>query len=782
MPAPQPSKRGHARLQDHAAIALVSMAILLFEILITRLLSVTLSYHFAFLAISLAMFGLAAPGVWMSVRPPGPRALLYALMAGALSLPLSVLGIVHLGASLRGMPSVWVAFLLAPMLALGSGVCVLLLGARGGAVARMYAADLAGGALGAVLAVPLLSGLPTPSVIAALGILPLAALTIVESKGRMKIAVLAVLLGASAVWGEPYRLRYTRVYLETQPPLYERWTPTARITVHPQTDFKGWGTGANHGGAALESLWIDQDGSAGTPIVKHARGARIPESLLYDITAAPYELGLGPRACIIGGGGGRDILSALAAGVEQVEVVELNPWTVAAVSKVFADYSGDPYHLPGVRSFVGEGRSHFARPGPPCDVLQISQIDTFAASAAGAYALTENSLYTVEAIHGFMRRLSPGGALSITRWARGPAWPESARLVLLVAEALRLAGVADPTSHLLVLASKGSANVMAFRKPVGAELLSAANRIAEHRGFERWWPLTPGEQASSPVALVLAHGPRGFEQQGYDLSPTFDDRPFFFQTLHLLRGSVALAQRGTGERELSVAVLRALASNLTILTAILLLLPVVLRKQLPRTRGWGRATLYFGCIGVGFMFIEIPLLQRLTLYLGHPSYATTAVLGSLLLGAGIGSALATHVSVALTKLVALLVPMLVSSIAFGLTLAIIPVTQGLELTSRIAITIAAVGLLGVPMGMLFPLGMRDFDGRDRTWYWAVNGAAGVLASVLALVLALLEGFSFVLWLAVAVYVIAALALKQRPPSSQAGQRGDGLRPHRVREN
>jgi hypothetical protein len=172
-------------------------------------------------------------------------------------------------------------------------------------------------------------------------------------------------------------------------------------------------------------------------------------------------------------------------------------------------------------------------------------------------------------------------------------------------------------------------------------------------------------------------------------------------------------------------------------------------------------------LGIGFMFVEIPLLQRLTLYLGHPSYATTAVLGSLLLGAGAGSALATRVPAASTRLLALLVPLAVASITFGLSLGIVPATQGLEIAPRVAITIVGVGLLGVPMGALFPLGMRDFDGRDRTWYWAVNGATSVLASVLALVLALLHGFNFVLWLAVGTYAVAALALGRRGASSGA---------------
>lgn len=754
--------------RHHVAIAALAMAIILFEVLVTRILSVTLSYHFAFLAISLAMLGLAAPGVWLSVAPPGPSALFRALFASAVALPLAMLFIVHAGAPLRQVISAWVLCLLAPMLALGTGVCILLLEAKGKRIARMYSADLGGAALGAILAVPLLMGLPTPAVVASLGILPLAALMLLTSRWRVIAGVLGVALAASVVWGDMYDLRYSRFYIETTKPLYERWTPTARITVFPQSwaqQFVGWGVGTRLQKAPADaSLWIDQDGSAGTPILNYVPGTPFPEHLPYDVTAAPYELGLGPRACIIGGGGGKDILTALQAGARDVEVVELNPFTVDVVSKVFGDFSGNPYHLPGVSAFVGEGRSHFSRVTQPCDVLQISQIDTFAASSAGAYALTENSLYTVEALRSFWTRLTPEGVLSISRWVRGPAWPESARLVLLAVEALRREGVAEPRSHLVVLSAGGTANTLVFRSPVTAALMAKINQVAERRGFESLWPPQEGTLMQSPVTQVLLEGAGTFQAMGYDFSPSTDDRPFFFQTLSLLHGGESLTTGGTGEREGSVSLLRRLALIMASITIILFFLPLAFRGRLPRGPGLLRNTTYFAAIGVAFMFVEIPLLQRLTLYLGHPSYATTVVLGALLLGAGLGSSLAQRASDQRARLLALLVSLAVGVLCLSLTNLVVPATLFQSFMVRAMITIVFVGLSGVGMGLLLPLGMRHSDGRDRSWYWAINGASSVLASVLALVLALIGGFTLVLALAVAIYAVAAVTLPKPLPT------------------
>jgi hypothetical protein len=193
---------------------------------------------------------------------------------------------------------------------------------------------------------------------------------------------------------------------------------------------------------------------------------------------------------------------------------------------------------------------------------------------------------------------------------------------------------------------------------------------------------------------------------------------------------------------------------------VLVLLPLAARGKLPRGPDVGRSTLFFSCLGFGFMFVEIPLLQRLAVYLGHPSYSTTVVLGSLLIGAGFGASLAGHIPESRRRLVGLLVPLVVGATVF-LLLWLAEKTNGQPFAVRVAISVTALTLAGTMMGMPFPLGMAKFDDRDRSWYWAINGATSVLASVLALVIALITGFATVLGCAVVSYLVAALTLPGR---------------------
>ena len=260
----------------------------------------------------------------------------------------------------------------------------------------------------------------------------------------------------------------------------------------------------------------------------------------------------------------------------------------------------------------------------------------------------------------------------------------------------------------------------------------------------------------SELARALVYGSADMTRRGYDVSPPTDDRPFFFQTLNILSGSSRLAEVGT-EREQSVTLLRRLVEILAGLAFVLVLLPFAARGTLPRGPHLGRNTLFFSCLGFGFMFVEIPLLQRLAVYLGHPSCSTTVVLGSLLVGAGFGAWLAGRIAESQRRLVGLLVPLVVGAIVF-LLMWLAEQTASQSFAVRVAISVMALTVAGAMMGMPFPLGMARFDDRDRSWYWAINGATSVLASVLALVIALLAGFAVVLGCAVMSYLIAALTL------------------------
>jgi hypothetical protein len=765
-----------ARMQNpsHAAelvaIALVSSAVLLFETLVTRILSVTLHYHFVFLAISLAMLGLGAPGVWFSIRAPTWRALRVALVASAVATPASVIAIVKLGAIWKESVTLVILSLVPPLLALGSAVCILLVRAQGKRVAHMYAADLVGASLGAALVIPLLHGIPTPPLVASIAFLPLTAFVVIHRRSVAFVggaSLLAVMLGGLLIWRRPFVLHYTKRYLETTPPLYEKWSPTARITVFPQDAilpstsgsevgfaFYGWGMGTRFVPEEREGLWLDQDGSAGTPIVRWSRDQAVPDFLDYDVTSIGYQLGRSlDHVAIIGGGGGRDILTAHGAGARDIDVIELNAYIADTVRKVFADYSGDPYDLPGVHTTIGEGRSVLAMRDARYDLIEISLIDTFAATAAGAYALSENGLYTVEAFRLYYRRLTRGGVLSVSRWCEGLSRLESARLAIVAEAALAEEGVSEPRTHMIVVQGQAVADLLVFREPVDRATLSRADEVSAERGFQRLWP-PANSTPQSLVAAALIAGPDVFRQSGFDVTPSTDDRPFFFQTIDLLSPPPPKVRAKLGRADPAL-LLREVVLLLAALTATFFFLPLAMRHRWPKTERLGRATAYFSAIGVAFMFVEIPLVLRMTLYLGHPSRGAAVVLGALLLGAGLGSMTIARATDRRTMTLLVMLPFVVLAVALALG-PVAAATLSWPLAARAIAAVATLLPLGFLLGTAFPAGMILFTDVDRSWLWAVNGACSVLASVASLAIAMVTGLRVVMVMAVLAYLSIAL--------------------------
>jgi len=782
MPEPHGARRG-----AYVAIALVSAAVLLFEVAVTRVLSVVLWYHFAFLAISLAMLGLGLPGVWFTLRRPGPAALPAALVASGLVLPGSIAALFRAGETVTraqaGVPDIGVlahggmllvlACVLLPFLALGSAVCLLLMRAEGRLVGRMYAADLLGATVGALSIVPLMHVVPTPLIIAGAGLLPLVAALLVSPQRATAGAAAAVAIAVTAamISGEPFRLRASKSYVEPENLVYVKWTPTARITIFPDLFYLkdkkqgfGWGMGSKYKPVPIEQMWIEQDASAGTPITKLDKTPAELHHLLFDVTSAGYQLRPAKRACVIGGGGGRDILTALHAGVTDVDAVELNGHIVAALSGPLRAFSGDVYHLPGVSAHVSEGRSFLTRSPGGYDIIQISLIDSWAATAAGAFALSENYLYTVEALRLYWRRTSPTGMVSISRWMWGDRQLEGGRLANLALEALRQEGVADPKKHIAVVQAWSVGNFLLSRVPFDDAELAKLDAVCAERGFRRHWPKADDTPGDSIVASVMTDGIASFAKRGIDLAPATDDRPFFFQTLSLF-GDVDrdfLAKLSNNEQ--SVAMLRTLLGVISTATLALFFLPFLFRGRVSVAGrfapGLWLGSGYFSAIGVAFMLVEVPWMQRFVLYLGHPSYATTVVLAALLLGAGAGSFAAARVDHAAVRRYGLALPALL----LALNLALGPVfsaTLGLGFAARVALSVLLLAPAGFVMGFPFAVGMAAFGDVHKPWFWAMNGSASVLASVCSLALSMMAGFSTAAVLGVISYAAAyAIFLRQ----------------------
>lgn len=761
------------------AIALVSCTVLIYEIAITRILSVVLWYHFAFLSVSLAMLALGAPGIWFSLRPARPRALRIALQVSAILVPLSIVAIFKLGALLPAgedrspllgaQPDAgWRVLLvlvsvLPPLLALGTAVCLLLMSVTGRAIGRMYGADLLGATAGALLVIPLMNVVPTPVLLAGSALLPLAALAVLFPSRRRAAGLIATALAASIAWGAPYTLRYNKLYEETGPLLYEKWTPTARLTVFDTVFWKkdpkeafNWGLGTRFSPHAVEQLWIEQDGSAGTPVTRLGGGPESLEHLLFDVTSVGYQLRVPRTVCIIGAGGGRDILTAREAGAQEIDAIEINPQIVDLVSGRFREFSGDVYHLPHVNAVVSEGRSFLTRTDKKYDLIQISLIDTWAATAAGAFALSENYLYTEEALRLYWNRLSDDGVVSISRWMMGRRQLEGLRLALLARFALEREGVADPLSHLAVVQAGRVGTLLVSRRPFDAERLSRLDEVVASRGLVRHWPQGAETPAESRLAQVLVSGWESMREQGFDLTPPTDDRPFFFQTVGLFGDVNRDALASLSANDQSVVTLRRLLVGMAVLALAAFSAPLVLARALPRRAGIWRGTAYFAAIGLAFMFVEAPWIQRFILYLGHPSYATAVVLGTLLLGAGLGAMTAARARLA-GRGWAFLLPLAV--LAAELLLGpVFRASLGWGFPARVATSVLLLALPGYLMGFAFPVGMIRFGDAGKPWFWAINGVASVLASVCSLALAILAGFHDVALAGVVLYAAAAVLL------------------------
>ncbi len=779
--APPPS----AALGSRLAIALVAATTLLFEIALTRLLSVVLWYHWAFFAVSVALLGLASSGVALALVRPRSGWLPAALVAAGAALPVAVVVIVQ-GARPAGGAAIVVCFAAAlpVFFALGAATCLLLLDAPGDRVARVYGADLLGAGAGALAVVPLLSLLPTPTAAVALGCLPLGAALVVRPRAWRGVVPGLVLIGIVLGWGEPVRVRHTKTYAEAGAnlsPIHERWSPTVRLTVFDHVLFAddrapfAWGPGAQRSTQpGPGELWVEQDGSAGTPITRLVGEPRALTHLFDDVTAVAHAVRRSRTVAIIGAGGGRDVLTALAAGAEHVTAIELHPELVALVRGPYGEISGHLYDRPDVTVLTGDGRQALATRADRFDLVELSLIDSWAATAAGAYTLAENHLYTLEAFRLYWSRLTPTGLLSTSRWMRGGFGLELPRLVLLVKAALVAEGVADPEAHVAVVQGAAVGTVLVARTPFTAAELAALRAESERRGFVVHLPAAARGSAPGLIAEVFAAGPAAYARHGLRLDPPTDDRPFFFQTVSPFAPLSRAAALDLGVNGEGVWALQRLLVVVGLGALALLALPFFFAERFARG-ALARGTGYFSVIGLAYFTVELAWLGRASLVLGHPSLAATVVLGSLLLGSGLGALGAHRLGLGGLRRAGIATPVLVVAVTAWLGW-LGAADAGLSWGWRAAGVAVGVGLAGVGMGPFFPLGFARFGDANKAWFWAVNGAASVVAAAYTVALTMEIGMLRVALLGAALYGVAVVLLLGHPVASPRATEDDRASP------
>jgi len=752
------------------AIGIVAASTLALQVLLSRLFAAVLLYHFAFLAVSLALLGVGGGAILIYVRPGwferGGIERSLARWAAILAVLLVVIPMVlvrlHYDASIfvgeidvNAILQIGLIAILSALPFLAAGIVVALAVNRYvSSIGRLYAFDLLGAGIGAVAMVPLLWLTDPATLIAAMGgLVGLAVALFAWPTSAWRWTGLGIAATAALLIGISLISSGRSIYdLPANGAVAQAWSPLSRLVAfEPQQTTFGKPT-------LYSPVYYDQD-VAHVPLYHRGEPYLDWDPLQLGPQSIGYELTGPGDALIIGGGGGRDIHNALSEDQRHVDVIELNRAMRNTVDDDLAEYSGSPYTFPGVSTTIGDGRSTLAARDKTYDQIHIGFTNTLSGNAASSYALTENNLYTLEAFEEYLDHLRPGGILNVSRlyYLNGE---EALRATVLALEALRRHGIEHPENNVVVILGQGIGGefgtTLARREPFTPAELAKIRRLPDERGLGvAYAPGGPYQREWKQLAA--ADSPMEFcENYRVNVCPPTDNKPFFFNMTRV--GDLIHATQWDLLARSPYQTLIATLGILALLCLLSFVVPLVL------VRGAGRPSLssllFFAAIGVGYLTLEIVLIQRFVLFLGFPTYALSIVLFSLLVFTGLGSLLAGRwPDERRTLLRALGVSsVLIAASAIGLQ-DLLRALIDLPFAARVATAIVLLAPFGLCLGMAMPIGLRRLSGLYREgvpWAWGINGIASVVASVLGIAIAITWGFAAATLLALACY-LAALA-------------------------
>ena len=738
--------------------------------------SVVFYYHFAFLAISIALFGLGVGGIFSYVVSEW-KGNFYAKLGtlaalNSVAVLLALLFIITRSGELSNLTLALIYLVSALPFFFSGAVVSLAVSETIARVDRVYFFDLLGASGGCLLLVPLLNSLGGPNTILSVAVIFAASSAVWYNlangkAGRVVSVALALGFVALTVYNARTHLIDVHYAKGSKLPheLFSRWNSFSRIGV------------ARESGGML-SIIIDADAATGIPNFDLDRLS--PSERAKLLTQGPgfaYSVRPAAKALVIGPGGGWDVARALSGGSRDVTAVEINPIIANTVMRQqFADESRRIYFRPEVRLFVEDGRSFVRRSPEKYQVLQATLVDTWASTAAGAFALSENNLYTSDAFRDYLSHLTDDGLMVFTRWGFEPP-RESLRLVSLAMRALGDLGEKDPSKHVMVLREDteklhqwgAQDTILVFRKEITApDIFRAQAALAQNQAMQSLY--MPGEEPRNAFGNLL-HSPdprRFWKEYPFDVSPVSDDRPFFFYTVQpqdvwAVLTKPAIAADAKVNRALPL--LFGLVGISILATIVILALPpLLLRTRLPIEPGVRRFLWYFVFIGVGYILIQVALIQKFVLFLGHPTYALTVIVFSMLISSGLGSFYSRRLIAGEAdprlKWVLLAVVGVIAVLAF----VVAPITElgvGLPLPLKMLIAVCLIAPAGFLMGMPFPTGLTRLEQRFPQavrWAWSLNAAASVMGSAMAILLAIYIGLRATLLVGGALYLGAVLVI------------------------
>jgi hypothetical protein len=513
------------------------------------------------------------------------------------------------------------------------------------------------------------------------------------------------------------------------------------------------------------------DGEAGT-VMRRFNSREDIDHLRYDVTNIAYHLDRRGKALVIGVGGGRDIQSAVLFGQEHVVGIEINPIFVDLLQKDFRVFAGLA-DRPDVTLVTAEARGYLSQRPEKYSIIQMSLIDTWAATGAGAFSLSENSLYTVEAWGLYLNRLEDNGIFTVSRWHSPAHIGETGRVISLAVASLLGQGVVEPSKHIALITAGNISTLLLSRQPFPRVDVNRLSKVCKELGFGV--VLLPGRPPAEGLLgnIVSARTQDDLSaiiaMAELNYTPPTNEGPYFFNMLRLSNIGAVVTRKVGAVRGNLIATLTLLGLLVTLLLVAIttIVLPLALRTHFGVERNAQARTLwsgafYFALIGAGFMLTEIGLIQRLTVLLSHPMYALGILLFTLIASTGIGSLISDRLPLTRKPWV-YLYPIITAGCLIGLRFLLKWLLVSMiaaPILLKISVSILVIFPMGVLMGLFFPTGMRLAKAialEETPWYWAVNGIFGVLCSALAVFISIYIGISVNFYIAAICYAAVVIA-------------------------
>jgi hypothetical protein len=800
----------------YIGILVICLCTLMYELTLTRIFSVLMWYHFASVAISLALFGLAVSGIAVYIfnkrfsKEKAERqltlfSLLFSLSTFAFFLIFAmskvspffmykILAFFHqpfyqpfqqgsYSTSISAAMFIYltVLYILTSLpFIFGGFVTTIALTHYSHKVNRIYFYDLVGAALGCIAIIVALSFVSGPSALLLVSLLGVGSAIFFSHAGGKKLHLkLLIVLGALFIicigvdqYHDLTRINFVRGRFEFNM-LSVKWNSFSRVAVYPtksQELERSWGMSSKYKGNIPEQYGMVVDDTGYTIIYRYPEKEEDFEFFKYNVISLPYYLKEKPKTLIIGPGGGKDVLTALAFDSDDITAVEVNPLIVENVNEDFGSFSGYLYKRLEVKLFIDEGRSFVKRSMGKYDVIQASAVFENIAPSAGAFTLSENTIYTKEAFSDYLDHLTANGVLSISRFIFSNT---TLRLASIAMKALEERGVKEPWRYILIYRERGVANFMMKKVPFTEEEISIIDSEAMAKGFDRVF--VHGKK-SVGIFEELINAPsieKFYDDFKHDVSPTTDDKPFFYNMVKpkdFFNVFTFTDEKGFNDR--GIILLRNLLYIVILLNLLFVVLPLLIFKA-KEIRHMNlsvfnslRVLVYFIMLGVGFMQIEIILLRRFTLLFGKPIYSLAVILFAILIFSGLGSYLSGRMvekrDMAGRKRVllgALTLIVLLSVIYTYALPSIILMAITNPVADKIIMSVLILAPLSLLMGCPLPLGVGILDKVEKRlipWGWGLNGSASVLGSILAVAMSMNFGFTSTMLFGSACYAVAAL--------------------------